>query len=396
MVRIGLTGGIGSGKSTVSRRLGELGAVVVDADQLAREVVAPGSEGLQAVQERFGDGVVGPDGALDRGALGGIVFADERSRRDLEAITHPLIARRTAQLMAEAGEDAIVVHDVPLLVEKHMGPAYHRVVVVEADHDSRVRRLEGRGLSEQDARARMEHQATDEQRRAAADVLIDNNGTADDLLAEVDRVWHERLRPYAENVRTRTRARRPDVPTLVAYDETWPRQADRLIARISAAMGTRAPEIEHIGSTAVPGLAGKDVIDLQIGVPDLHDADDPEFVRTLEDLGFPRSKDNTMDNVKDELPDPSLWVKRFHGSCDPGRIVHVHVRETEGAGWQYALLYRDWLRSDADARADYLTEKRRLAGTCATTREYAEAKEPWFNHIWPRMQSWARRTGWHS
>ena len=103
-----------------------------------------------------------------------------------------------------------------------------------------------------------------------------------------------------------------------------------------------------------------------------------------------------MDNVKDELPDPSLWVKRFHGSCDPGRIVHVHVRETEGAGWQYALLYRDWLRSDADARADYLTEKRRLAGTCATTREYAEAKEPWFNHIWPRMQSWARRTGWHS
>lgn len=396
MVRIGLTGGIGSGKSTVSRRLGELGAVVVDADQLAREVLAPGSEGLQAVQERCGDGVVGPDGALDRGALGGIVFADERSRRDLEAITHPLIARRTAQLMAEAGEDAIVVHDVPLLVEKHMGPAYHLVVVVEADHDSRVRRLEGRGLSEQDARARMEHQATDEQRRAAADVLIDNNGTADDLMAEVDRVWHERLRPYADNVRTRTRARRPDVPTLVAYDETWPQQADRLIARISAAMGTRAPEIEHIGSTAVPGLAGKDVIDLQIGVPDLHDADDPEFVRILEDLGFPRSKDNTMDNVKDELPDPSLWVKRFHGSCDPGRIVHVHVRETEGAGWQYALLYRDWLRSDADARADYLTEKRRLAGTCATTREYAEAKEPWFNHIWPRMQSWARRTGWHS
>ncbi|MCH8613084.1 dephospho-CoA kinase [Arsenicicoccus dermatophilus] len=397
MLRIGLTGGIGSGKSTVSRRLTELGAAVVDADLVAREVVAPGSPGLQAVADRFGAAVVRADGTLDRAALGAVVFDDERARRDLEAITHPLIAARTEALMGQAGPDAIVVHDVPLLVEKHLGPAYHLVLVVDTPAETRVGRLvEQRGMTVGEARARMAHQATDEQRRVAADVLLDNSGSTQELTDQVDRLWRDRIQPYADNLRTRTRARRADVPTLVDYDDTWPEQAQRLIERISHGMGALAPEIEHIGSTAVPGLAGKDVVDLQIGVADLRDADAPEFLERMEALGFPRSTGNTMDQVKDEVPDPSMWVKRFHGTCDPGRIVHVHVRETEGAGWQYALLYRDWLRGDATAREDYLAEKRRLAGSCETTDAYAVAKEPWFNAVWPRMQAWAQRTSWHS
>src|SRR5512132_2683916 len=130
MLRIGLSGGIGSGKSTVAQRFSALGAVVIDADSLAREVVAPGSEGLAAIAGRFGDSVLEEDGALNRAALGTLVFSDPQARRDLEEITHPRLAARTGELVGHAAEDAIVVHDVPLLVEKHLGPSYHLVLIV--------------------------------------------------------------------------------------------------------------------------------------------------------------------------------------------------------------------------------------------------------------------------
>ena len=148
MLRTGLTGGTGSGKSTVAHRLGERGAFVVDADVLAREVVAPGSEGLAAVVQEFGPEVLAPDGALDRTALAAVVFGDDGRRRALEAITHPLIAHRTGELVAAAPDDAVLVHDVPLLVEKRMGAGYHLVVVVDAPVEDRVRRLVGRGMPE--------------------------------------------------------------------------------------------------------------------------------------------------------------------------------------------------------------------------------------------------------
>src|SRR5690242_1662208 len=141
MLRVGLTGGIGSGKSTVAQRLSTHGALVVDADVLAREVVATGSPGLVAIVERFGEGVLDDEGALNRPALGALVFADESARRDLEGITHPLIAQRTRELVEAAPADAVVVHDVPLLVEKHYGPGYHLVVVVGAEEATRVKRL---------------------------------------------------------------------------------------------------------------------------------------------------------------------------------------------------------------------------------------------------------------
>src|SRR5688572_9341320 len=149
MLRVGLTGGIGSGKSTVSAQLAALGAVVVDADAVARDVVRPGTPALVAVAERFGRELVAPDGTLDRPALGRVVFTDRAALADLEAITHPAIRARTAQLMAAAPPDAVVVHDMPLIVEQGLAPAYHLAVVVGAGEELRVRRLvEQRGMPE--------------------------------------------------------------------------------------------------------------------------------------------------------------------------------------------------------------------------------------------------------
>ncbi|MGY2085112.1 dephospho-CoA kinase [Blastococcus sp. SYSU DS0539] len=197
MLKIGLTGGIGSGKSTVSRLLAERGALIVDADRIAREVLEPGTPGLAAVAAEFGDGVLTPDGSLDRPALAAVVFSDDDARRRLDALVHPLVRQRSAELVAAAPPDAVVVHDVPLLVETGQAGAYDLVVVVHTDVELRVARLIERGLTEADARARIAAQATDEQRRAAADVLLDNSGTLEQLAEQVDRFWVERVAPAA-------------------------------------------------------------------------------------------------------------------------------------------------------------------------------------------------------
>ena len=189
MIRVGLTGGIGSGKSTVARLLAEHGALVIDADQIAREVVEPGQPALTEIAERFGPDVITTDGSLDRAALAAIVFADAVALADLNAITHPRIAVRTAQLIAAAPDDAVVVYDMPLLVENDLAEGWDHVIVVEADREVRVRRLIERGLDEADIEARMSRQASDEQRRAVADVVIDNSGDLDSLRAQVDHTW---------------------------------------------------------------------------------------------------------------------------------------------------------------------------------------------------------------
>lgn len=198
-MRVGLTGGVGSGKSTVAALLAEHGAVVIDADAIAREVVAPGTPGLASVLERFGAAVTAPDGSLDRAALAAIVFADDAARADLNAIVHPLVGARTAELMAEVPAGTIVVHDIPLLVEGDRAGGFDVVVVVEADRQTRLRRLERRGLSPADARARMAAQATDEQRRAAAHEIVANDGDRAALRAEVDELWR-RLRRRQEGM----------------------------------------------------------------------------------------------------------------------------------------------------------------------------------------------------
>jgi dephospho-CoA kinase len=191
VLRIGLTGGIGSGKSTVVARLTELGAVVIDSDLLAREVVAVGSAGLARVVQRFGADVLLPDGSLDRPALGTLVFGDPAALADLNAIVHPLVRARSEELTAAAAADGAraVVQDVPLLVETGLAASYDKVIVVEAPLELRLERLAGRGLDAETARARIAAQASDEQRRAVADVVLDNSGSVAELAAQVDAAW---------------------------------------------------------------------------------------------------------------------------------------------------------------------------------------------------------------
>ncbi len=391
MLTVGLTGGIGSGKSTVSARLAELGAVVIDADVIAREVVQPGTEGLRAVTQRFGAQLVSADGELDRGSLGRVVFGDEPARRDLEAILHPRIAARTRDLMAAAPDDAVVVHDVPLLVEKQMGPAYHLVVVVGADEQTRRERLgRDRGMAPQEARARIAAQATDDERRAAADVWLDNNGSRAALVDAVEALWRERLLPYDRNLRDGTGVERPESVTLAEPDPAWPGQATRIARRLGHLLGDRARSIEHVGCTSVPGLAARDVVDLQVGVGSLADLDVPEVARRLADGGF----FPVAGRVTDRSPDGTPWPKRLLVGCDPGRAVHVHLREVGSPGWVRALRFRDWLRADSAPRQEYAALKRRLAADNADPSAYAAGKEPWFEASETRAVAWSRRTGW--
>ena len=192
---IALTGGIASGKSTVAKRLAEHGAVIVDADVLAREVVEPGMPALAAIQERFGPGVITQDGRLDRAALGAIVFSDDQARLDLNAITHPAVWELAKQRFAEAEHrdpDATIVYDVPLLVEAAADRPMHfdRVLVVEADRDERLRRLtQLRGMAKAEAERRIDAQVTDAQRRAVADDVIDTNGTIAQTRQRTDAFW---------------------------------------------------------------------------------------------------------------------------------------------------------------------------------------------------------------
>jgi dephospho-CoA kinase len=199
MLKVGLTGGIGAGKSEVSRLLVEHGAVLIDADRIAREVVAPGTPGLAAVVEAFGEEVLTADGSLDRPKLGSIVFADPEKLAVLNSIVHPLVGARSRELEEAAAADAVVIHDVPLLTENGLAPLYDLVIVVDASPETQLDRLVRlRGMTEEDARARMAAQATREQRRRIADVLIDNDVPLDALHKRVTEVWEDLVRRARE------------------------------------------------------------------------------------------------------------------------------------------------------------------------------------------------------
>lgn len=387
VLRIGLTGGIGAGKSTVSSTFSELGGIVVDGDVIAREVVEPGTEGLASLVEAFGDGILLPDGALNRPALAAIAFSDEEKRQALNGIVHPLVAHRRSELIEAAGTEAVIIEDIPLLVESQMAPMFPLVIVVHADADLRVKRLiEYRGFSEEDARARIAAQATEEQRRAVADVWLDNSGTAGALVEQARGLWHERILPFAHNLRLKQSARVE--PVVVPSDPSWPDQARRIVARLNTACGHRAVRVDHIGSTAVPGLDAKDVIDIQVTVASLEVAD--ELADALLAAGYPRVDRNSADVPHGD--DHSLWRKRFHASADPGRPTNVHIRVDGWPNQQFALLSVDWLKANPGVQQEYLAAKR----AALRTPDYAEAKEPWFLDAYQRAGEWARTTGWRS
>lgn len=400
-LHVGLSGGIGSGKSTVSKLLVERGAVLVDSDVIAREVVAPGTQGLALVRERFGDGVVDDDGALDRPALAATVFGDDAARADLNAIVHPLVAQEAIRQVQAAPDDAIVVQDIPLLVELGREVDYQLTVIVAADPDVRLERLvRTRGMSEADARARMDAQATGEQRRAAADVWLENGSTQADLADHVERLWTQRLVPFEHNLRTRTAVRRPATAALAEPDPGWAPTARRLLGRLDralqrASLRDRVHGLEHIGSTAVPGLAAKDVINLQLTLDDLTLATTDAFESAVLTAGFVQPRER-LDTVHAWAPDESEWRKVLYGNADPGRVVHLHVRRAGSPGAEVAVAFRDWLRAEPQAREAYAALKQRAVadhpgGDERTRADYTAAKEPWFAEHLPQALEWSRQ-----
>lgn len=402
MLRIGLTGGIGAGKSALSKTFSECGGIIVDGDVIAREVVEPGTEGLASLVDAFGDEILQPDGSLDRPALAAKAFRDDDERKKLNGIVHPLVARRRAEIIAAVAEDAVVVEDIPLLVESGMAPLFPLVVIVHADVELRVKRLvEQRGMSEEDARARIAAQADDEQRRAVADIWLDNSGEPGELVQRAHDVWHNRILPFAHNLTERQIARAP--ARLVPPDPAWPDQAQRIVNRLKTACGHRALRVDHIGSTAVPGFAAKNVIDVQVTVESLDVAD--ELVEPLLAAGYPRLEHITQDTPKadarstvqryDHSDDPALWHKRIHASADPGRPTNVHIRVDGRPNQQFALLFVGWLKANPDARADYLELKRSADSIGGgDILRYVTAKEPWLLDAYRRAWEWADTTGW--
>lgn len=202
MLNVGLTGGIAAGKSAVARQLAELGAVLIDADAIARSVVNPGSPGLAEVAEAFGPGMLTEAGELDRPALGALVFADTTAREKLNSIVHPLVRAEAARQRAAAPPDAVIVQDIPLLVETGQGSDFDLVIVVAAPLDERLRRMvRDRGMNEADARARIDAQATDAQRAAVADIVINNSGSLAQLRQQVTEIWEKNIAPSISRAR---------------------------------------------------------------------------------------------------------------------------------------------------------------------------------------------------
>ena len=323
MLKIGLTGGIGSGKSSVSRLLAEQGAVVIDADLIARDVVRPGTPGLAQVATRFGAGVLTADGSLDRAALGAIVFADSAARRDLEGITHPLIATRTDELVQRAGSDAIVVHDQPLLVEMGLAAAHQLTVVVGASERTRIERMvRDRGMNESDARARIEAQATDADRRAAADVWLDNDGSRVQLQTQVTTLWEQRVAPFEANLRTDHRVRHAPVGSVVPGGSQRSAQAARAMARLEYQLdraGFANSMIDHLGSTVRSGLLVAGVIELRM--QSVQDVERPRFAQALRDAGIVG-----LEVVHDAHDASRRWVA---GGADPVAVVEMSISVPE-------------------------------------------------------------------
>lgn len=392
MITVAVTGGIGSGKSTVSGALARRGAVLIDSDQLAREVVAPNTPGLAAIASTFGAELIDATGALDRAALAAVVFADPAERRRLEQITHPLVRARFAELQAASAPDAVIVNDIPILTTLPVAATYQLVIGVTAAAERRVRRLIERGLTEPDARARIAAQLTDEERLPLCDVVLPNDGDRADVESLVDVLWTDRLVPFEQNVRAGRRAPRGG-PELVDPQPGWAADGLRLATRVSVAAG--GARVDHIGSTAIPGLPAKDVLDLQLTVPSIEAAD--ELADALTAAGFPRAVGFDQDTPHPPDNDPRDWPKRMHGNADPGQSVNLHLRVRDSPGWRWALLFRDWLRADPEIAAEYLAVKRSVAVAHAadgSTAAYADAKEPWMAAAYPRGLDWAERTGW--
>ncbi|WP_019157480.1 dephospho-CoA kinase [Brevibacterium senegalense] len=296
---LGLTGGIGAGKSTVAALLADRGAGIVDADRIAREVVEPGEPALEALRREFGDAVLAVDGALDRAALAGLAFATPERTAALNAIMHPAIAQRTAARLAEHAHLPVVVHDVPLLVENGMTGNYHLSLLVDVPEETRLERLTtSRGLDREDAQRRIRAQATDAQRHLACDTALDNAGTQEHLRAQVARLWEDRIEPFRRNRAAGIPARPLPLTGTEAGEEAQRAAGARLVARLERTAGRAGVPATASASPAADGVA----IDLRVPA-----GTDPEAVGALlRDAGY--------------APRDDRWL-----TTDPGRPATVTV-----------------------------------------------------------------------
>ena len=303
---------------------------------------------------------------------------------------HPLVGARTGPLMAAAAPDAVIVHDIPLLVENGLATAYHLVVVVDAPVEVRVRRLvTARGMAEDDARARIRAQASDEQRRAVADVWLDNGGPETPCSGRRRAVG----RP-ARAVRGEPPAAQA-APAVSAEDRRvrphLAAQAERVLARVRAAAGELALRADHIGSTSCwPARQGRP----RPAAHGVHFGRRGHIAGLLSDAGFPRLEGDCVDDAQDGT---GTWPKRLHVGADPKRPVNLHVRSQETPAWRLALLFRDYVRAHPDERDDYRDVKLRLAEAHAadgTVEAYADEKQDWVNAAFVRAGKWAETTGW--
>lgn len=323
MLVIGLTGGIASGKSTVAAMLAELGAVVIDADQLARDVLAPGTPGLAAVLDRFGPELADDAGVLDRRALAGRVFADPAARRDLEAIVHPAVAAGFEQAVAAAAvraPDTIVVHDVPLLVEAELAGRYHLVLVAMAPQEERIRRaVAERGMVRDAVLERIAAQADDAERLAVADVVVDTDRPLAQVRRQLDALWQDRLVPYEENVRLGRPAPRAAVPRQAAAGQApgegvdvevddGATRAGRVLARVRRAGGEMLRDVRQVDSGSGRGHSKADVLAVEVDVA--VQADATALAPRLAAAGFPG------------VP----GAQGEHANADPGCAVDLFVR----------------------------------------------------------------------
>ena len=378
--------------------------IIVDGDVIAREVVQPGTEGLASLVEAFGDDILLPDGSLDRPALAAKAFRDDEARQKLNGIVHPLVGKRRAEIIAAVSEDAVVVEDIPLLVESGMAPLFPLVVVVHADVELRVRRLvEQRGMSEEDARARIAAQADDEQRRAVADIWLDNSGSPEDLVERARDVWNNRILPFAHNLSAasdrpgtgaigagRSDLARPGAAhRRPAEDGVRPQGVARRPHRVDRGAGIRRQgRHRHPDHRRITGGGRRTRRAVAVRRLPAHRA---HHRRTS-----PRPMPAAPSTDYDHSDDPALWRKRIHASADPGRPTNVHIRVDGWPNQQFALLFVDWLAANPDGagRLPGRQARGRKAGADGDTASYVAAKEPWFLDAYRRAWEWADSTGW--
>lgn len=317
MLLIGLTGGIGAGKSTVARVLEQAGAAIVDADAIAREVVAPGAPALQELVTAFGPDILTPEGALDRPGLAAVAFADRASTQRLNAIMHPAIAELTAERFRAHTDRELVVHDVPLLVENGMSARYHLALLVDVPAEVRLERLiDSRGMDRADAERRIAAQASDAQRHRACDVVIDNAGEQAATAAAVERLVHERLLPFSRNLAAGLPASREQAATDGApegpRERAW--AAERLTARIRHACAEAGVEIDSVERTD-DAAAGAIAL---TAVPGAGESEE-RFGAALGAAGFPPVPAGAADTPGQQS------ARSLHRSADPGRPADVEL-----------------------------------------------------------------------